>query len=101
MSSRSASAHYPGFAGTLPMTVATVYMSVAIVATTLGFVISSPAAFLPLLLLSAPFGVLLLDSVDTMNLFLQSVFVATGVAINAWLFGMVAAGLRSLRRRRR
>ena len=100
MSSRSAIAHYPGLASTLPLTVASIYMSFAVAATALAFAVSSPVAVLPLLLLSAPFGVLLLDSFDTMNLFLQSLFVAAGVGINAWLLGMIATGLRAMRRRR-
>ena len=95
MSSKSASAQYQGVAGTLPLTVATIYLGLAVLATVLAFAFYNPIAFVPLLILSAPFGIMLLDRFDTMNLFLQSLFLALGIGINAWLVGMAVSGIRA------
>jgi hypothetical protein len=84
----------------LPLTVATVYLGVAAAATLLALLVSQPVAFLPLALLSFPFGFLLLDLVDTSSLLLQSVFVAAGIGINAWLAAMIAAAVAAARRGR-
>jgi hypothetical protein len=80
-------------AGLLPLTVATVYFGMAAVATLVALLASQPVAFLPLILLSFPFGFLLLNLVDTSSLVLQSLFVAAGIGINAWLAALIAAAV--------
>jgi hypothetical protein len=86
----------------LPLTVATVYLGLAALATLLALLVYQPVAFLPLVLLSFPFGFLLVEIVDTSSLVLQSLFFAAGIAINAWLAAMAAAAVtaagRHLRR---
>jgi hypothetical protein len=84
-----------------PLTVATVYLGVAAVATLVALLVYQPVAFVPLALLSFPFGFLLLDLVDTSSLVVQSLFVAAGIAINAWLAAMIAAAVTAAGRWRR
>jgi len=87
--------------GTLPLTVATIYLGLAAAATLLALLVYQPVAFLPLALLSFPFGFLLLNLVDTSSLVLQSLFVAAGIGINAWLGAMIAAAVTAAGRRGR
>jgi hypothetical protein len=88
-------------AGVLPLTVATIYLGMAAVATLVALLLSPPAAFLPLVLLSFPAGFLLLSTIDTTSLVLQALFVAAGIGINAWLAAMIAAAYRAARTRQR
>ena len=87
--------------GVLPLTVATIYLGMAAVATLVALLLPQQSAFLPLLLLSFPVGVLLLNTVDTPSLVLQALFVAAGIGINAWLAAMIAAAWRVARARQR
>ncbi len=87
--------------GALPMTVATIYVAAAAAATLVALLLPQPIAFLPLLLLSFPFGFLLIDIVDTSSLVLQSLFVAAGIGMNAWLAAMIAAAVNAAGRRGR
>jgi hypothetical protein len=85
----------------VPLTVATIYLAVSAVATLVALLLFQPIAFLPLLLLSFPAGFLLLNLVDTSSLVLQSLFVAAGIGINAWLAAMAAAAWNAASRRGR
>jgi len=74
-----------------------IYLGLAVLATLLAFSTYDPLYFMPLMLLAAPVGIMLLDHFEQATLLMQTVFVIIGIGVNAWIAGMIAAGIRHLR----